>query len=189
MISNWITTHKNLQRIPTFKKLFKLFAISYVLHVNFHGRIKLPKVPRLSYIYVFGNMLGTQECRYNWEYAVYISFYNYVISFILNRNIEMHKSTDMVLYLSVGKYVDTSVQLHLSQLVIVNCGLYAHIHFYPRPVLAFGYCHCLRLCVYMCVRVSVCLSACVSITCPCDNLGPVQARITKFGSNMQKILV
>ena len=29
--------------------------------------------------------------------------------------------------------------------------------FYPRPVLAFGYCRCLRLCV--------CLSVCVSITC------------------------
>ena len=26
-------------------------------------------------------------------------------------------------------------------------------HFYPRPVLAFGYCRCLRVCV--CVRVSV----------------------------------
>ena len=27
--------------------------------------------------------------------------------------------------------------------------------FYPRPVLAFGYCRCLRVCVCMCVRVSV----------------------------------
>ena len=35
--------------------------------------------------------------------------------------------------------------------------------FYPRPVLAFGYCRCLRLSV--CVCVSVCLSVCVSITC------------------------
>ena len=32
-------------------------------------------------------------------------------------------------------------------------------HFYPRPVLAFGYCRCLRLCV------CVCLSVCLSITC------------------------
>ena len=50
---------------------------------------------------------------------------------------------------------------------------------YPRPVLAFGYCHCLHLCV--CV--------CQSLACPCDNLGPVQARIAKFGSKMQKTLV
>ena len=30
-------------------------------------------------------------------------------------------------------------------------------HFYPRPVLAFGYCRCLRL--------SVCVSVCAAITC------------------------
>ena len=29
--------------------------------------------------------------------------------------------------------------------------------FYPRPVLAFGYCRCLRLCVCVCVCLSVCL--------------------------------
>ena len=28
-------------------------------------------------------------------------------------------------------------------------------HFYPRPVLAFGYCRCLRVCVCVCVCVSV----------------------------------
>ena len=28
-------------------------------------------------------------------------------------------------------------------------------HFYPRPVLAFGYCRCLRLCVCVCVCLSV----------------------------------
>ena len=59
--------------------------------------------------------------------------------------------------------------------------------FYPRPVLAFGYCRCLRLCV--CVCVSVCLSVCQSLACPCDNSGPVQARIAKFGPKMQKTLV
>ena len=41
--------------------------------------------------------------------------------------------------------------------------------FYARPVLAIGYCRCLRLCV--CVRV--CVSMCV----------------TKFGPKMQKTLV
>ena len=56
-------------------------------------------------------------------------------------------------------------------------------NFYPRPVLAFGYCHRLRLCVCPCVCV------CQSLACPHDNLGPVQARIAKFGPKMQKTLV
>ena len=43
---------------------------------------------------------------------------------------------------------------------------------YPRPVLAFGYCRCLRLSVRQSVRHQV---------CPRDNSSPVQARITKFG--------
>ena len=49
------------------------------------------------------------------------------------------------------------------------------LYFYPRPVLAFGYCRCLRL--------SVCVSVCVRqpLACPRDNSWPVSARITKFG--------
>ena len=47
----------------------------------------------------------------------------------------------------------------------------------------FGYCRCLRLCV------CVCLCVCESLACRRDNSGPVQARITKFGSKMQKTLV
>ena len=57
------------------------------------------------------------------------------------------------------------------------------LFFYPRPVLAFGYCRCLRLCV------CVCLSVCQSLACPRDNSGPDQARIAKFGPKMQKTLV
>ena len=35
--------------------------------------------------------------------------------------------------------------------------LYLHFHdFYPRPVLAFGYCHRLHMCVCLSVRVCVC---------------------------------
>ena len=52
--------------------------------------------------------------------------------------------------------------------------------FYPRPVLASGYCRC------------PCPSARPSVrhqVCPCDNSSPVQARITKFGSKMQNTLV
>ena len=40
-------------------------------------------------------------------------------------------------------------------------------------------------CVCVCVRVCVCQS----LACPRDNLGPVQARIAKFGPKMQKTLV
>ena len=48
----------------------------------------------------------------------------------------------------------------------------------PKPVLAFGYCHCLRLCV--------CLNH--PWTCPRHNSSPVQARINKFGQRMQNRL-
>ena len=37
--------------------------------------------------------------------------------------------------------------------------------------------------------VCVCLSVCQSLACPRDNSGPVQARIAKFGSKIQKTLV
>ena len=53
------------------------------------------------------------------------------------------------------------------------------IHFYPRPVLASGYCRCLCLCV--CVYQS--------LACPHNNSSPVQARITKFGPEKQSTLV
>ena len=54
-------------------------------------------------------------------------------------------------------------------------------HFYPRPVLAFGYCHRLRLWVCVCVYQSR--------ACPHDNSSPIQARITKFRQEMQNTLV
>ena len=69
------------------------------------------------------------------------------------------------------------------------CVCFSSFNFYPRPVLAFGYCRCLRLCVCVCVCLSVCLSVCQSLACPDDNSGPVQARIAKFGPKMQKTLV
>ena len=53
--------------------------------------------------------------------------------------------------------------------------------FFPRPVLAYGYCRCLRL--------SVCVSVRQSLACPRDNSGPVQARITKFGPKIQNSLI
>ena len=54
-------------------------------------------------------------------------------------------------------------------------------NFYPRPVLASGYCRCLCLCVCVCVYQS--------LACPDDNSSPVQARITKFGPEKQNTLV
>ena len=54
-------------------------------------------------------------------------------------------------------------------------------YFHPRPVLAFGYCRRVCLCMCVCVRQSQ--------ICPCDNLSPVQARITKFEPVVQNTLV
>ena len=51
--------------------------------------------------------------------------------------------------------------------------------FLPRPVLAFGYCRCLRLSV--CVRQPP--------ACPHHNSLPIRARFTKFGPEVQNSLV
>ena len=59
-------------------------------------------------------------------------------------------------------------------------------HFYPRPLWPSGIvvaCVCVSVC--SCVRVSVCQSR----ACPHDNSPLVQARITKFGTKVQKTLV
>ena len=62
----------------------------------------------------------------------------------------------------------------------------AEIKFYPRPVLAFRYCRCLRLCVSVCLSVSVCINhKFVRVI----TRSPIQARITKFEAQMQKTLV
>ena len=53
--------------------------------------------------------------------------------------------------------------------------------FYSRPVLASGYCRCLRLCI--------CVSVRQSLACPRHSSGPFEARITKFGSKMQNTLI
>ena len=58
-----------------------------------------------------------------------------------------------------------------------------HLFYYPRPVMAFRYCHRLR--------VSVCVCVCVrqSSVCPDDNLWPAQATITKIRPEVQNTLV
>ena len=77
--------------------------------------------------------------------------------------------------------------IHMPTFTCLICASFGGVHFYRRPVLAFGYCHRLRLCV--CVSVCVCVTLCQSLACPRDNSGPVQARIAKFGPKMQKTLV
>ena len=126
---------------------------------------------------------------------------------------------------------------HLKKFEIISSCLNFN-HFYPRPVLAFGYCHCLRLCV--CVSVCLCVNQLLvrAITrdpfklgspnldqrckrpwlrslfilggnrpwpsrsnltskleftpfwaCPDHNSLPIQARITKFGPEVENSLV
>ena len=52
----------------------------------------------------------------------------------------------------LSKYVCISIELLVRNMWDMYWGMF---FFYPRPVLAFGYCRCLRVCVCMCVRVSV----------------------------------
>ena len=66
---------------------------------------------------------------------------------------------------------------------LVDLQICFNVNFYPRPVLAFGYCHRLRLCVCPCVCVYQ------SLACPHDNSSAVHARITKFGRETQNTLV
>ena len=84
-------------------------------------------------------------------------------------------------------YMYIYVFIFSSRLHDIACKIWGY--FYPRPVLAFGYCRCLRLCV--CVSVCSCVRVCVcqSRACPHDNSPLVQARITKFGTKLQNILV
>ena len=61
--------------------------------------------------------------------------------------------------------------------------------FYPRTVLTFGYCHCMRLYVCLCIRVCVYVCASTPKACPQENSLSVEARTTKFGKKIQKPLV
>ena len=86
----------------------------------------------------------------------------------------------LVIYLYIYTYI-----LHIR--VYVYQYMFKHIYpFYPRPILAFMYCHRLCLCVCQCVCVSLYVN---HFACPRDNWWPVQARIPKFGPKMQKTLV
>ena len=64
---------------------------------------------------------------------------------------------------------------------IISAWIFTRGQFWPSGIVV--------ACVCVCVCVSLCLSVCQSLACPCDNSGPVQARIAKFGPKMQKTLV
>ena len=67
-----------------------------------------------------------------------------------------------------------NIQMTVGLILQILFVTYLWRYCYPRPILAFGYCRCLRLCV------CVCPSVCQSQACPCDNSWPVSARITKL---------
>ena len=74
---------------------------------------------------------------------------NYVDSF------EIHKAR----FLHEPQHISTIENL-VTQFSFVVFSAEASFGFYPRPVLAFGYCHRLRLCV--CGSVCVCVSLCAN---------------------------
>ena len=63
----------------------------------------------------------------------------------------------------------------------MTCAFFTRGQFWPSGIVI--------ACACVCVRVCVCESVCQSLACPRDNLGPVQARIAKFGPKMQMTLV
>ena len=68
--------------------------------------------------------------------------------------------------------------LHCKQFDCNRCQIMLwNLHFYPRPILDFGYYRCLRLCVHVSVYQS--------LACPSNYSGPVQARITKLVPTVQ----
>ena len=131
--------------------------------------------------YRYGSVLQlpsyTVQCRYN---AVQYNMIFHTPLHWLMQNINQTLNSQKILHISRphGWAMECLLWGFGRKLTVFlwHCTVFP---FYPRPVLAFGYCHGLRLCV--CLSVCVCESVCQSLACPRDNLGPVQARITKFG--------
>ena len=77
----------------------------------------------------------------------------------------------------------------MTPMFLANCWYYRLVlapFFLPEA--SFGL-RVLSLPASVCVSVCVCQSVCQSLACPHNNLGPIQARIAKFGPKMQKTLV
>ena len=105
-----------------------------------------------------------------------------LIGHIFNHNWCYEECIDPTIdFFYIRNYHSITISSHLIYIIRTTKIHAAFLNFYPRPVLAFGYFRCLRLCV--------CLSVCQSLACPRDNSGPVQARIGKFGPKMRKTLV
>ena len=66
---------------------------------------------------------------------------------------------------------------------VLFCCVFTHGQFWLSGIVVACVCVCVSICL------SVCLSVCQSLACPRDNSGPVQTRITKFGTKMQNTLV
>ena len=95
---------------------------------------------------------------------------------------DLSKSTHRMWLISLVKelgLIRFSIQIQMNGTIASPMAHYCISSFYPRPVLAFG--NIVIACV--CVSVSVC--AYQSLACPHDNSSPVQARITKFRSEVQ----
>ena len=76
--------------------------------------------------------------------------------------------------------------LHVDQMIVFRDSYdKRNICMNPRPVLAFRYCHRLCLCICPCV----CVCVCQSLACPQADSSAVQARITKFETEVQNTLV
>ena len=60
--------------------------------------------------------------------------------------------------------------------MVVNGLFFTRGQFWPSGIVVACVCLCVRVCVYQ------------SLACPRDDLGPIESRITKFGSKMQKHL-
>ena len=124
-------------------------------------------------------VLGHQQAQWwlqksGMMFVMYFSsqWLNYIL---LEHSIQLKKNW--------GKFWDT-VSVNSWNIYICICSFCCHFH--PRPVLAFGYCHCLRL--SMCVSMYVCVIPDFG-ACWYNNWSPVQTRITKFGIEVQNTLV
>ena len=128
----------------------------------------------------------TQAILYWSENTHWVRLYSWQILIIeINSSIDpIALNNNCQLEIAWGNKIFSS-NLHEGQLKDYQILIIFGLIYYPRPVLAFGYCHRLRL--WVCVSVFVCVYQ--SRACPHDNSSPIQARITKFGPEMQNTLV
>ena len=140
-------------------------AVCLSVHPSIHSHLSVRPSARPSIHLVC-------HCPYKHMYMSFIHLSQAVLWYGTAVCLSVHPSIHS--HLSVRPSARPSIHL------VCRCP-YRHIYmsFYPRPVLAFGYCRCLRL--------SVCVSVCVRQpwACPRHKSPRVQARTTKFGQKVQ----